>query len=68
MNGLMVLPEGLELKIKVIDGQVRVAGPVGDKLVCYALLEAAKDAVRDFVASQQKLIQPANVLPLQKSG
>lgn len=65
---LINLPEGLELKISVVGGQVKVAGPVGDKLVCYALLEAAKDAIRDFVASQQKLVQPANVLPLHKSG
>lgn len=63
------LPEGLELRIFVIaGGQVRVAGPVGDKLVCYALLEAAKDAVREYVASQQKLVQPATLMSVPKTG
>lgn len=66
MNGLMGLPEGLKLTIKVVNGQVMVDGPVGDKLICYALLEAAKDAVRDFVASQQKRIVPATEMPPQK--
>lgn len=67
----MVLPEGVTLTIKVANGQVRVDAPLGilgDKLICYALLEAAKDAVRDFVASQQKLVQPANSMPQQKAN
>lgn len=62
----MLLPEGLELVIKVVDGQVRVAGPVGDKVVCYALLECAKDAVRDYVASQKQVVVPATLMPSQR--
>jgi hypothetical protein len=68
MNGLMVLPEGLQLVIKVVDGKVAVAGPVGDKLICYALIEAAKDAIRDFVASQTHRIVPASSMPIQKAA
>lgn len=66
MNSMIVLPEGLQLVIKVVDGQVRVDGPVGDKLVCYALMEAAKDAIRDFVASQQTRVVPVSSMPTRK--
>lgn len=30
-------------------GQLTVAGPLHDKVMCYGLLEAAKDAVRSHV-------------------
>lgn len=30
---------------------VRVAGPVQDKMLCYGMLEMAKDAVREFKPS-----------------
>lgn len=29
-------------------GRVRVNGPLHDRVTCYGLLEAAKDAVRDY--------------------
>ena len=32
------------------DGQIQVNGPINDKILCYGLLEAAKDAIRDYVA------------------
>lgn len=63
---MMILPEGTELVIKVVDGQVRVSGPVGEKLVCYALLECAKDAVRDYVASQKQVVVPATSMPAMR--
>jgi hypothetical protein len=39
-------------------GQVSVDGPVEQKLLCFGLLELAKDAVRNFVPSP--IIQPLN--------
>jgi hypothetical protein len=30
------------------DGNVNVQGPIENKLLCYGLLEAAKDAIRNF--------------------
>ena len=30
------------------DGQVGVTGPIGDKLICYGLLEVAKETIKDF--------------------
>jgi hypothetical protein len=30
------------------DGSVTAAGPIDQKLMCYGMLELAKDAIRDF--------------------
>ena len=38
----------MQLIIDIANGQVRVSGPIHDKVLCYGLLEAAKDAIRDF--------------------
>ena len=46
------------LSVSMADtGQVSVAGPLHDKLLCYGLLEQAKDAVRMF---KEPLVQPAS--------
>lgn len=43
-------------------GQVVVSGPINDKFFCYALLEAAKDAVRDYVPTK---IDAVKDIPLE---
>jgi len=52
----MNIPNGTELRITVENGLVKVAAPTGtlpngrqgfDNLTCYALLEAARDAIKD---------------------
>ena len=45
------------------DGSINVNGPVGNKTLCYGMLEAAKDAVRDYVEANQSRIVPALALP-----
>lgn len=30
------------------DGQVQVSGPLQNKVLCYGMLESARDAIRDF--------------------
>lgn len=42
------------------DKTVGVSGPLGDKLLCYALLEMAKDAIREW---RPPVILPAAALP-----
>jgi hypothetical protein len=43
-------PPRTELVIRVMaDGQVHVSGPLHDKGTCYALLELARDIVKDHV-------------------
>lgn len=43
-------PPRTELVIRVMaDGQVQVTGPLHDKGTCYALLELARDIVKDHV-------------------
>jgi hypothetical protein len=51
-----------QLIISITDtGKVEVSGPINDKLTCYAMLEAGKDAIREFHESQAKSkIVPAN--------
>lgn len=34
------------------EGGVNVQGPITDKVLCYGLLECARDAIRDFAEKQ----------------
>lgn len=43
-----------KLEIEVVNGQLRLAGPIQDKVLCYGLLEAAKDALRTMHAEAAK--------------
>lgn len=46
-------------------GEVSVNGPINDLALCYALIESAKDIIRNHVAKgQQSKIIPANGLVL----
>lgn len=57
------------MSIKIIiertdEGQVTINGPINDKILCYGLLETAKDAVREYNDSQRKsIITPVIQLP-----
>jgi len=33
---------------------IKVTGPVHDKMLCYAMMEGAKDAIRDHLAQQRQ--------------
>jgi hypothetical protein len=46
------------------DGSVRVNGPISDKMVSYALLEMARDAIRDFNKPKIETASTADVLAL----
>jgi len=49
----------MEIKITVrLDetGNISVDGPLDNKILCYGLLEAAKDAIKAF--EPKKIIQP----------
>lgn len=45
------------------DGRVTVSGPIDNKLLCYGLLESAKDAIRDYIVANAKLVQPVALVP-----
>jgi hypothetical protein len=45
------------------DGKVGMTGPLHDKVVCYGLLEVARDIVRDFKGQAPGLIIPTLVSP-----
>lgn len=40
-------------------GQINVQGPIQNKLMCYGLLELAKDAIAEFHVQQAQKVQPA---------
>ena len=42
-------------------GQINVTGPIENKVLCYGMLEAAKDAIRAHVDAQQRIVQPVIV-------
>jgi hypothetical protein len=47
----------IQITISMDDnGKISVNGPIENKLVCYGLLESAKDAIRNYVIPK---IQPA---------
>lgn len=42
-------PTGIQLVITLTpEGQVQVAGPLNDRVLCYGLLESARDAIREY--------------------
>lgn len=47
-------------------GKISVSGPIDNKLLAYGLLEAARDAIKEFGDQQSKMIQtaPASALSL----
>jgi hypothetical protein len=56
----------IRLVIEVNDqGALSVNGPIHDKVLCYGLLEGAKDAIRQHQATQEtRRIIPAGILPV----
>lgn len=53
------MPNRAELIIRITaEGKCEVSGPINDKFVCYAMLESARDAIKEFNddrAKQQKI-------------
>lgn len=50
----------IELLIALDDtGQVQVTGPIDQTLLCYGLLEIARDVIAEHKAKAQRLVQPA---------
>ena len=44
----------LEMLIVIKDGKVRVEGPIDDKVAAYGMLEAARDAIKDYHDAQRR--------------
>lgn len=45
------------------NGQVVVNGPIQNKLLCYGLLEAAKDAIKEYKPEEEKRIVVPQMVP-----
>lgn len=50
--------------------QIGVEGPIGEKTLCYGMLESAKDAIRDHCAKAASgiIAAPAHSLPAAHKG
>lgn len=51
------------------NGQLNVNGPLDNLLMCYGMLQLAKDSIKDYAVSKQNRVQlaPAGVV-LPKAG
>jgi len=57
----------LTITFDQMSGAVNVQGPVENGIICYGMLEAAKDAIRNFAAQRaQGAILPATAMPFLK--
>ena len=57
----------VQLVITLKPTGVEVSGPIGDKVLCYGLLESAKDAIRDFKPPAGGLTIPT-MIPTRLNG
>lgn len=49
------------------DGTLNVTGPIDDRVLCYGMLDYAKDVIREYQARQAKLVVPIAELPAKRS-
>lgn len=54
-----MVPAELTIRLSA-DGKITIAGPIQDKIMCYALLELGRDAIKAFndehaLAQQRKI-------------
>lgn len=55
-------PEAVTLTVTMTpDGNVNVNGPIANKVLCYGLLELAKDAIRRY--NPERIVRPSLVVP-----
>jgi len=55
----------VEMKIVLDDnGQCRVEGPIDQKIICYGLLELAKEAIHLHHVNNDRRIVPASIMPV----
>lgn len=57
---------GIKVEIRITvsnEGEIRVHGPIQDKILCYGLLEIAKDVIRNYKVESQQIIVPQIVPP-----
>jgi hypothetical protein len=53
------------ISLDQVTNKISVNGPIQNKILCYGLLEAAKDAVRDYIQKNTGvIIQPSASRPM----
>lgn len=54
----------MRAKLEIVfedNGQITVNGPLEDKILAYGMLEAARDAIQEFIAKKNSLIATPNL-------
>jgi hypothetical protein len=62
----MAVPEATLIITYQAGGPVQVTGPIENKVLCYGMLEAARDLIKDFKPSQ--IIQPTGLHIVPEKG
>lgn len=67
INNVPIAPTGpapVRLMIVMQDGRIGISGPIDNPLLCYGLLESAKDAIRAHISKKQETgLSIASFLP-----
>lgn len=55
----------LVIELNVATGAVSATGPIGEKLLCYGMLDCARDGIRDYNdrLARPKIVRPEGPLP-----
>jgi hypothetical protein len=53
----------LTITLDQLSGALNVNGPIQNALLCYGMLEAAKDAIRNSASQGERRIVPASMGP-----
>jgi len=57
------MSDEIQLIIKMSPSGIQVAGPIHDKILCYGLLEAARDAIREYKVDPKRIIPIRGNIP-----
>lgn len=64
------MEQPIKLTIEMLPGgRLNVSGPIENKILCFGLLETAKDIIRDHVAKEaSKIVVPKLSVPFPSNG
>lgn len=58
-----------EIQLTIVmtaEGKVGVQGPIDNKILCYGLLETAKEVIAHYHVQQARLVKPATLAEVPK--
>jgi hypothetical protein len=61
MSDQPAVPQVIQILITLNGNQVQVQGPIDNKVLCYGMLEMARDAIKDYKPPSIQ-VAPANLI------